>query len=59
MDRAGEFISQYLIDHALAVNPTKVDERGRHYLHSEMRLSLGPRADVARMQMRFVDYLQE
>ena len=58
MDRAGEFIGQYLIDHALTVNPAKVGERGCHDLDSEMRLSLGPRADVARMKMRFVDYLQ-
>ena len=58
MNRSRQLVAQRIVNHALAVDPATIGESSRHQFNPEMRLTLGPRTDMARMQMGFVDHLQ-
>ena len=57
VDRARELVGQDGIDRALALDARLTAKRIGDDLDPEMRLALGPRADMAGMEVRFVDHV--
>jgi len=55
MDAAGQFGSERLIDHAMALDPALSFEGLRHDIDPEMRFSPWSVTGMARMQVRFVN----
>ena len=51
VDTSGEFRSEQLINHAMALDPALPFEGGRHNIYPEMRLAARPVAGVTLMQM--------